>query len=207
MGKKQNMNLKQLTKLWKGSDKITKLFCLLGASGVGKTTVGNYMRDELDFEEVISHTTRDPREGEKHGVTYYYVDNQEFGKLNKVEEVQYSGNKYAFTKGEIDDKLNNYDKVFLIADRNGIKQLKDIYGDAVIVVFLYSTPLECFKRLYQRDGFWNAVERVSRAIIKGEFNNQDIADYIIRSEDGKLDKLKREITNICDLEERLTRFL
>ncbi|MFW6310814.1 MAG: hypothetical protein ACOC1K_01115 [Nanoarchaeota archaeon] len=176
-----------------------RIFALLGASATGKTTIGNFLK-KIGVPEIVSHTTREPREGEKEGVTYYYVNESEFENLNKIEEVEYAGNKYAFTKDEIDDKLHKNDFVYLIADRNGIEQLKEIYGNIVKVIYFYSTPSECFYRLEERDGVQEAIKRLSHALEEGEFDNFDISDYIVRSKTGNLDKLKAQIRGIVTIE-------
>lgn len=57
-----------------------KIFALIGEAGSGKDTVmRNILEHEpLMFNEVISCTTRPPREGEAHGVNYYYYTEEEF---------------------------------------------------------------------------------------------------------------------------------
>ncbi len=50
------------------------LIVLSGPSGVGKGTVRKALFDEpdTDFQYSISMTTRQPREGEKDGVDYFF---------------------------------------------------------------------------------------------------------------------------------------
>ncbi len=53
-----------------------------GPSGVGKSTlIRKWLQLDRDMEFVISHTTRPPRPGEKHGREYYFVAEDEFKKL------------------------------------------------------------------------------------------------------------------------------
>ena len=49
-----------------------KLFILVGASASGKTTVENKLIESNFVNRVVSHTSRDIRETEKHGVDYYF---------------------------------------------------------------------------------------------------------------------------------------
>lgn len=59
-----------------------RLTVLSGPSGVGKSTVVAHMRKE--HPEVwlsVSATTRKPRPGEKHGVQYFFVTDEEMDKL------------------------------------------------------------------------------------------------------------------------------
>ena len=56
------------------------LIVLSGPSGVGKGTVRKALFEdpEVDFNYSISMTTRNPREGEKNGVDYYFVSKEQF---------------------------------------------------------------------------------------------------------------------------------
>ncbi len=53
---------------------------LAGPSGVGKGTLIKMLMDKFPdfFGFSVSHTTRAPREGEVHGVHYYFVDKAAF---------------------------------------------------------------------------------------------------------------------------------
>lgn len=55
---------------------------LSGPSGVGKSTVVAHMRKvHPEVWLSVSATTRKPRPGERNGVHYFFVDNEEFDKL------------------------------------------------------------------------------------------------------------------------------
>ena len=59
-----------------------KLIVMSGCSGVGKSTVLSRVmerRDDLLFS--VSATTREPREGEIDGVSYFFVSQEEFQKM------------------------------------------------------------------------------------------------------------------------------
>ena len=57
-----------------------KPIIIVGPSGVGKSTLikelTNKYPDSFGFS--VSYTTRQPREGEKHGVNYFYITKEEF---------------------------------------------------------------------------------------------------------------------------------
>lgn len=57
-----------------------KIFALIGEAGSGKDTIMKKILEQnpLLFNEVISCTTRPLREGEAHGVNYYYYTEEEF---------------------------------------------------------------------------------------------------------------------------------
>ena len=79
--------------------KITPLI-IAGPSGVGKGTLIEKLRNEFDlhFGFSVSHTTRQPRDGEEHGVHYHFtskdemqlqIDNGDF-----IESANVHGNLY-----------------------------------------------------------------------------------------------------------------
>ena len=55
------------------------VFIISAASGTGKTTlVSRLLSAHADVRVSVSHTTRAPREGERHGEHYYFVGTAEF---------------------------------------------------------------------------------------------------------------------------------
>ena len=56
-----------------------KIVALIGKAGSGKDTLlQNLIDDNKGWNEIISCTTRPPREGEKNGVNYYFLSDEEF---------------------------------------------------------------------------------------------------------------------------------
>mgnify|MGYP002514851638 FL=1 len=85
------------------------MIILSAPSGCGKSTIiGEIIKNpSLNLAFSISATTRLPREGEKHGVNYYFLSVDEFqeainnNELVEYEEV-YPGRYYGTLKKEID---------------------------------------------------------------------------------------------------------
>ena len=74
-------------------DNRKRIYVLMGPSGSGKTTLGMKLR-EIGIPELISHSTRPMRKGEKHGNPYYFVTKSEFYLLEKIEQTCYAVNFY-----------------------------------------------------------------------------------------------------------------
>ena len=74
------------------------LIVLSGPSGVGKGTVRKAIFDQPDvnFEYSISATSRKPREGEVHGVDYFFKSREQFEDMiandELLEQAEYVGN-------------------------------------------------------------------------------------------------------------------
>ncbi|MCR4941787.1 MAG: guanylate kinase [Campylobacter sp.] len=72
--KKSAKALKKIIKSYKG-----QILLLSGPSGSGKSTLlSRLLKEEKDLYFSISSTTRTPREGEKHGINYYFTSKDKF---------------------------------------------------------------------------------------------------------------------------------
>lgn len=154
----------------------------IGPSGSGKTTIGEHFKSE-GIDEVVSHTTRPMRVGEVHGVSYYFVSEEEFKDIEKVEFSDYSNGKYCLSKKELEEKLAINNVVFAITDIKGNEQVKEKYPDNVISIFIEVTYDEMIKRMkFRGDSKENIAKRITNAILNDELYNGSKCDYIIRNE-------------------------
>lgn len=178
-----------------------KLYCLVGASGSGKTTLAQYLKKD-GVAELISHTTRQPREkdGEVHGVHYYFITDEEFDKIDKIEESPYAGeHRYCLSVDEVEGKFEKYDRLFTIVDLNGAMQIKDnckIRNIDVKIIYI-QTDLDIMrKRMEARgDSEENIVKRLNFAQKSDELANGKYADYIIDNR-GRLEDSVSKLMNI-----------
>ena len=117
------------------------LIVLSGPSGVGKGTVRKkvFKDESLNLAYSISVTTRAPRNMEKDGVDYFFVDIPTFKKMieeNKFLEYTYFVGNYYGTPLDYVEKLRNEGKnVFLEIEIEGAKEVLNkgfslnIYGE------------------------------------------------------------------------------
>ncbi|WP_335935763.1 guanylate kinase [Streptomyces sp. PTD5-9] len=115
-----------------------RLTVLSGPSGVGKSTVVAHMRKA--HPEVwlsVSATTRKPRPGERDGVHYFFVDNDEFDKLiangELLEWAEFAGNRYGTPRRAVLDRLDAGEPVLLEIDLQGARLVRQSMPDARLV--------------------------------------------------------------------------
>ena len=73
------------------SSKDGIMVILSSPSGAGKTTLVNLLSKQNNFEISISHTTRQPRQGEVPNKDYFFVSDVEFKRLiNNQEFLEYA---------------------------------------------------------------------------------------------------------------------
>lgn len=163
---------------------MSKLFAVIGHSGSGKTTT---MRVALgDDREVVSVTTRPMRDGEVNGKDYHFITSDDFFKLLNQEKLAekttyYASAYYGATKEEIENKLS-LGNAFIVVDYHGYQQLKDIYGNRVVSIFMYTDKDEAEKRMKLRGDKNDSVE-VRLSTYEAELINKNYCDYVIKNID------------------------
>jgi guanylate kinase len=132
-----------------------RLTVLSGPSGVGKSTVVSHMRAK--HPEVwlsVSATTRKPRPGEKDGVQYHFVDEDEFAKMvangELLEWAVFAGNHYGTPRQAVLEKLELGEPVLLEIDLQGARQVRESMPEAQLVFLAPPSWDELVRRLTGR---------------------------------------------------------
>lgn len=152
-----------------------KLIIISAPSGSGKSTIiGRIINDhDLKLEFSISATTRAPREGEIDGVHYHFLTVEQFTEaikndaLVEYEEV-YPGRFYGTLKSEIERIQNNGKNVILDIDVKGGINVKRLYGDNALSVFIQPPSIEALRqRLISRAT--DPIEAINQRVGKAEY--------------------------------------
>lgn len=162
----------------------TKLLVISGSSGVGKGTVIKSLLEKCpDLNLSISCTTRNKREGEVHGVNYFYLTQEEFDNAVAQDEflewAKFSGNCYGTKKSYIEECLANQKNVLLEIDTQGALQIKEKMPEALLIFIAPPSLEELEARLRGRHTETEEAIQKRLKCVKSELENSKQYDYII----------------------------
>lgn len=163
------------------------IFVISAPSGAGKTTLCERLLKSLpDLRMSISHTTRKPRNGEKHGIDYYFVDRKTFETMISNEEfvewAEVYGNLYGTSKKAINDIMNKECDILLDIDTQGARNIKRLYPESVLIFILPPSLKELERRLLSRDKNDSTVKkRLDKA--SEEIKQFLFYDYVVINDD------------------------
>lgn len=151
-----------------------KLIIFSAPSGSGKSTIINKLMSEYGLQGrfSISATSRKSRGSEQDGVEYYFLSEEDFrrriseGDFLEYEEV-YPGCFYGTLRSEVDRTLAQGENVILDIDVQGGLNVKKIYGDRALTLFIQPPSIERLRERLERRGT-DAPEVIERRLAKAE---------------------------------------
>lgn len=163
---------------------MSSFFVLLGPSGSGKTTITDALKRKYPktLAHPISDTTREPREGERDGIDYYFIDQETYNK--RALEGSYLacsdvyGKSYGTTRASVVEALKTHPRAFVIFNPNGAEQLR-AQGFPAVYIGIVPPSLEALEeRLLLRGGTNNLGRRLQEAKDDMEYALH-YTDYVI----------------------------
>ena len=164
-----------------------RLFILSAPSGAGKTTVSRRLQAEGLARVSVSHTTRPPRPGEEEGREYFFVDRDEFTRMQNaglfLESAEVYGNLYGTSAGWVQSQLERGRNVLLEIDTQGACKVKSALPEAVSI-FLRPPSLEALRERLTGRG-QDSPEVVARRLAgaKNEMARENEYDCVIINDD------------------------
>lgn len=159
-----------------------KLVILSAPSGSGKTTIMKYLVEafpQLEFS--VSATSRAPREGEKDGVDYHFMTNEEFARMVAEDrfvewEEVYAGTHYGTLRSELERIWNKGNAIIFDVDVKGGLRLKKIFGEHALAVFIMPPSLEELERRLVARGT-DTPESIAKRIAKASAEMEDAGSF------------------------------
>lgn len=182
-----------------------RLFVVSGPSGVGKGTLVARVRDRLPgLGLTVSATTRAPREGEKNGVSYYFMDDSEFARRVEngefLEWANVHGHRYGTLRAEAERLMAEGSSVVLEIDVQGGLNVRKVYPDVVLVFIEPPSIGELERRLRGRGTEDESSIELRLANANHEMELASLYDVRIVNDD--LERATDELVSTIDLYEK-----
>ena len=181
------------------------LFVISGPSGAGKGTLVALLRERHPgLGLTVSATTREPREGEVDGKSYYFLSDDEFKRRVDADEfvewAEVHGHAYGTLASEVSSKLASGSSLVLEIDVQGAFQVKERFPDAVLV-FIMPPSLEVLSERLRGRGTETAESIELRlANAEREMALADRYDDVVVNDD--LDRACDELLAVIEKHER-----
>lgn len=164
------------------------LLVVSSPSGAGKTTLCRRLLAEfarLRFS--VSYTTRPPRNGEREGLDYHFVDAARFQRMIDAGEfaewAEVHGHRYGTGLHAVREALDRGDDVLFDIDYQGGRQIRARFPEAVLAFVLPPSIEELERRLRARAT--DSEEVIRRRLVKAreELEHYSEYDYAILNDD------------------------
>ena len=132
------------------------LTIISGFSGAGKGTVVGRLLEKYPerYKLSISATTRSPRNGEEHGVHYFFKSDEEFQQMIEndafLEYAQYVEHSYGTPRQYVEENLAAGYDVILEIEQQGAFAVKKAVPEAILIFLTPPTIEELERRLRNR---------------------------------------------------------
>lgn len=165
-----------------------KLFVISAPSGTGKTTLVSLLLQRFpgSIARAVTCTTRLPREGEREGVDYYFLNEETFQRHKEkgdfLETVKIYGYEYGTLRQSVLDLQNAGKHVLLVIDVQGAAELR---GKLETVSIFICPPSyeELERRIHKRKQ--DSSELIKKRLIRSrdEMEERFHYDYILTNDD------------------------
>jgi len=179
-----------------------RIVILSGPSGSGKTTVVSRLIElsPVRLVKSVSATTRAPRPGERNGVDYHFLTDEDFRRrLDSEEFIEHaevfsSGFLYGTLRSEVENAWKQNGWAFLEIDVQGAMEVMQQYPEAVTIFLRTPSPEEFERRLRNRGTETESVIQKRLATAARELQSAHRYKYIVVN-----DQLDRAVQEICEI--------
>jgi len=188
----------------------TLLMVISGPSGVGKDAVLERMkRLPRPWHFIVTATTRPKRSGERDGVDYIFLPEQEFEALLErdgfLEHAKVYGRYYGVPRAQVEEALASGKDVLVKTDVQGARTIRGKIPGAVLVFLAPPDLPELERRLRERES--ETPEDLERRIrtATSEMACAPEFDYVVVNHTGRLEQAVTEIEGIMAREKEKRR--
>ena len=184
---------------------VPLMIVISGPSGVGKDTVVQAMQARgMPIHFVVTATTRPPREGEVHGVDYFFYTQDQFAELIEQDELL----EYAFVyndykgipKFQVRDAWETGKDVIMRLDVQGASTIRSLYPEALLIFLTTESEDEMVRRLVARKTESTDELKMRIATARQELKRAKEFDYVVLNREDRIDETVDTIAAIIRAE-------
>ncbi len=176
-----------------------------GPSGAGKGTLVSRVREQYpSLGLTVSATTRQAREGEIDGKSYYFLSEEDFAQRVKADEfvewAEVHGHRYGTLVSEVTSNLEAGNSLILEIDVQGAFQVKKRFPEAILIFIMPPSLDVLAERLRGRGSETEESLSLRLANAKTEIELSDRYDDVVVNDD--LDDATAELLALIQQHER-----
>ena len=176
-----------------------KLIILTGPSGVGKgTVVKEILGKDKNIWLSISATTREPREGEKEGENYYFLNQEKFKEMIEqnlfLEWAQFAGNYYGTPLSSVNEKIKKGFNVLLEIEVEGAKQIKEKFPESLSIFLLPPNKAELERRIRNRGT--EKEEAIKKRLLRASYEISESNKFDFELTNHNVDETAKRIIKL-----------
>ena len=175
------------------------LLVISSPSGAGKTTLAHLLAQNERLEFSVSYTSRAPRAGERDGVDYKFVTDDEFTRMidhgEFAEWAVVHGNRYGTAVHTVNRALEDGKDYLFDIDWQGGAQIRRQWPDESVLVFILPPSMAELERRLRRRAT-DSPEAIERrlAMAKRELEHFGGYDYLVVNDN--LETALKELSSI-----------
>jgi guanylate kinase len=177
------------------------LVVISSPSGAGKTTLARMLAESQKLVFSVSYTTRAPRPGEREGVDYKFVSEDEFTRM--VDQQEFAewavvhGNRYGTAIHAVNRALEDGTDYLFDIDWQGGRQIRQQWPHESVLIFILPPSIAELERRLRRRAT-DSPEAISRrlAIAKRELEHYGEYDYLIVNDN--LDRAYQQLNAVVE---------
>jgi guanylate kinase len=178
------------------------VFVLSGPSGVGKSSLIERLKhDQFPITHCVTATTRPRRQGEEHGVHYYFLSEDEYDHLLESGQflehaIVHKMYRYGIPLHSIRDGLRRGQDVILAPDVQGASTVRWKLPNAITIFLRPQSLDELAPRLAARGTETDEERHIRLATAEREMQRMSEYDYVIVNHRDRLDQAVGDLKSV-----------
>ena len=175
------------------------LLVISSPSGAGKTTLAHKLAEQEKLEFSVSYTTRAPRQGEREGIDYKFVTEDEFSQMIKrgefAEWAEVHGNRYGTAVHTVNRALEDGKDYLFDIDYQGGAQLRRQWPEESVRVFILPPSMAELERRLRRRAT-DTPEAIERRLAMATRELEHFGEYDFLVVNDNLETALKELSSI-----------